>query len=356
MQANSPLRDTINLHPPSTPPRRGEKELLAPITDADSPNTRLYKSIANNNPTPEKKFPLYRDDEGDVRVDISPTSKKVANAIYRFKNEKTKEVLIGKTEVPVKNRLSGYVKSFNDKKAPDAHLRLPIAVRKSPEDFTFGILTEVSPERSDVDLGKLEDTYIVHRDAINKGYNVRRGGAGAKKRKELTPKKIKKLHDMAPDLLRQDSPLNFGTFFRKPDGSVGVNIDSTIKKTRGVAYAFTEMKKKKAYKKKASEDTPTEKRRYVGITKQNFGKRFSTHLHYANNPEKPKADAELYKRLRKHPERFKVDIRKKLEDDLDLLEPVEALLIKRYDSFKNGFNRNRGAYKLLEKHDILPKD
>lgn len=46
----------------------------------------------------------------------------------------------------------------------------------------------------------------------------------------------------------------------------------------------------------------------------------------------------------------------KLEVDKDLLEPVEALFIKRFDSVKKGFNRNRGAFKLLEKHNLLPKD
>lgn len=350
------FKETLST-PPTTPPTTPEKKPLAPIYETDSPNTKLYKSIVNQHPTPEKKIPLTVEANGRIAVDLSPDSKKAANLIYRYKHEPSGKVLIGKTEVEMRKRLSGYVRSFNSERAPDAHLKLPTAVRKNPEQFTFGILKSITDEE-DIDLGKLEDAYIVHRDAIKHGYNERRGGAGAKKRKSLTEEDIEKLHKMVPTLLRQDSPADFAKFLKKDGGVVRSDMAPEMKKEAASVYCITEYPHDITEctadtLKKYKED---EKKRYFGKTEGPLGHRFSTHLHLANHPENPKADAPLYKKLRKHPERFKVDIRMKLEVDKDLLEPVEALFIKRFDSVKKGFNRNRGAFKLLEKHNLLPKD
>jgi hypothetical protein len=119
--------------------------------------------------TPEKYYPVGRTQTGKVKTLLSPTVKKVQSVCYVFKHRLTGCRLIGRTEQKVAKRVSQYDSSFNG----SSKLPLAEAVRKSPEEFVFGIYPDSSPsDEARIIAAKKSNT-------PDGGFNQNRGGGGS---------------------------------------------------------------------------------------------------------------------------------------------------------------------------------
>lgn len=125
--------------------------------------------VPPNQTTPEKRYPLKRK-AGRVHIDMTPSVKKVKNAIYRFKEKKTGQCYVGQSVNPGKRAYSHHW-GINHPEKDVGQKKLYKKIRKNPEDFDFGVITTVDP----VHLDAAEKHLIQVKNSYENGFNGNRG-------------------------------------------------------------------------------------------------------------------------------------------------------------------------------------
>jgi hypothetical protein len=129
---------------------------------------------------PTRWFSLRRDVNGEIKIPLPPSLRKIKRLIYIFRNRKKNCFLIGKTGGSLNSRMSGYVTIFNEegsenrvkKKGRKSFL---MDVKSHPEHFDVGILYVLQP---DDDLDFFEIQFIKYKKRHDQLYNDNGGGGG----------------------------------------------------------------------------------------------------------------------------------------------------------------------------------
>lgn len=150
-----------------------------------TPEEKVYE-------TPVKYFPVQVKDQ-KIQIPLSPSTRKLENVVYVFKNVETDQRLVGTTGQKVHKRLSHYIYAFNHQNTVIGKRLLPTAVRARPHHFVFGILKKVEDRKR---IFYEEQRYIYLLKQISPLFNQNRGGGGPSVTKSLNlpPDFKKKLH------------------------------------------------------------------------------------------------------------------------------------------------------------------
>lgn len=117
--------------------------------------------------TPQKKYPVV-EENGKIRVKLTPNVKRLRDVTYVFENTLTGDRLVGQTAQSVAARIGPYNHAFNHPETDKGKMPLPNAVRENPGSFVFGVYPEAT--------GTDESKFIAAKQST---YNQNKGGGGS---------------------------------------------------------------------------------------------------------------------------------------------------------------------------------
>jgi hypothetical protein len=321
----SPVKTTKSEDVVQTPTSSSSSVTSSSVSPTSARQIKV-RQILQDNPTPEKTYNLSEQEDGWIRLNLTPGVKKATRVIYMFREKSTGKTLVGKTETTVSKRTSGYTSQINHPEKKRGQMPLPTAVRENPDDFEFGILCK-APD--DIDLDALEQAYIGLKKSVTHGFNQRNGGGGGRARKKSKenqdPERVK---TVTKNLLEQfQSPQKKPV--KKTRKGYSVPLSPTTKKTKNVIYVFKNIQTGE---------------RYVGKTIRALNKRISEHMHHAAHPEKDAGKLPLQKAIRKNHKDISVGVLYRVpKEEEDLIDEIEKSFIEYYQSSETGYNGNKGG-------------
>ena len=259
----------------------------------------VRQPIAASSPT--KYYPVAP----DFTVKLTPTAKKVQDAVYKFRRKSDNASYVGMASL-VQKRVTNHTYTFRHPEKDVGQSELAKAVRENPEDFEFGILvTKDDVADKSLSLGELEAIFIEFQRQKGPLFNTRKGGGGgsAAPQTRASTRSQKEVSELVAKL------------YTSPEKSYPLD-------TRTYKVLLTPSAKGDLYViKRITEDASV--KRYVGKTERPIRARMAEHSHYTRSKAKQLSQSELYTDMRTFPEQFEIkllDSKQFNEQDIDMLE------------------------------------
>ncbi len=251
------------------------KKALTPIPAASEAKIKAKVTViipeAKKVEILKKIYLLTLDENNEIELKLDAEVRKITRVIYQFFRKTTdgegKEIiwpLNGKTENSVSNRMSEYIRDFNDTGENRRKSRFFEDVRAYPEQFFFKIRKFVGP---DEDINNAETECITEDDSVENGYNENYGGGGGNK---FIPNP-----DVIPSTpIEPVTPEKVYPLYQKDKKSkITIQTTPTIESKVNAVYFFKHIETN---------------RRYIGRTTSSIRERFSKHQSSFNSKKSKK--------------------------------------------------------------------
>ena len=132
----------------------------------------VAQNILQDLHTPAKDTGTFVRQKGRVVVNLCSTMRRKSGVVYAIENSKTGMCYIGKTQNPLRLRLSQHLSAINtSKRAKKIHL----AIQARPEDFQIRVLYQAPKDKTHI-LEEVEHACILKRRSFTScGYNENKG-------------------------------------------------------------------------------------------------------------------------------------------------------------------------------------
>lgn len=265
------------------------------------------------NLSPTRKTYSFSSSDRGIKANTSPSiRRKNGGTIYRIWNEETGDSYIGKTTVPLAERISKHVYNANHPEKHPGKRKLPDAMRHNPENLRYEIVKKnINPE----ELGFLEKHYI---NELKPSLNMAAGGGGG-----ISSSSIKS-NEIAIEEIFSTPQKKYR--LTKENGKVKIPLTPTGKKEKNVIYVIKNEKNGK---------------KLIGLTGQKAGSRASQHQWTINSEKSDSQHRDYVKDIKEHPEDFTFGIIAK-SNTSSSLGRLEKECIENVPP-ENRYNRNKGG-------------